>query len=397
MVILKESSSYPESIPGIPENYNFEIGKTLRTINRLDARRVSLQFPDGLLCYAPLIVDTIQKHTGADCVILDDVVYGACCIDDQSITSDLLVHYGHSCLIPITEMETRVLYVFVDIKIDIDHLYELVIRNFTGTIAVIGTIQFNSSVNRLKRLLDAKQKKNCEDCKVHGTKAVEDSLKPLVAGLEAFGIDGGGSCSGGECTCVQSIIPQVRPLSPGEVLGCTSPVISNAKNVIYIGDGRFHLESAMIRNPGLSFYKYCPFTRKLSQEFYDFPKMKEMRELEIARALRGRTFGVILGSLGRQGNRQIFRNVVERLESCGRYRVYKIVVDEINQTILDRFDFIDSFVQVSCPRLSIDWGACYRKPLLSPLEVFYEGDYQMDYYSSEGRAPWKNYNNSYSV
>lgn len=364
MIILKEPSSYPKNVPGIPENYNFEIEKTLRTIDRLGARKVSLQFPDGLLCYAPLIVDTIQRYTGAECVILDDVVYGACCVDDQSVTSDLLVHYGHSCLIPVTEMETRILYVFVDIKIDIDHLYELVTRNFTGAIAIIGTIQFNSSVNKLKRLLDTRQGKGCD---LH-----ERS---------------------GECTCVQPVVPQVRPLSPGEVLGCTSPVIRGAKSVVYIGDGRFHLESAMIRNPQLDFYKYCPFTRKLSQEFYDFPKMKETRELEIKKAFEGRTFGVILGSLGRQGNKQVFKNVVERLESW-RYRVYKIVADEISQEVLDRFGFIDSFVQVSCPRLSIDWGACYRKPLLSPFEVFYEGDYQMDYYSKEGSAPWKNYNNS---
>lgn len=355
MVVLERPSSYPRSIPGIPENYNFEIEKTLRTIDRLSARKVSLQFPDGLLCYAPLIIDVIQSHTGADCVILDDVVYGACCIDDQSITSDLLVHYGHSCLIPVTEMETQVLYVFVDIRIDIEHLCELIAGNFTGAVAIIGTIQFNSSVNRLKRLLNASQ-------------------------------------TGGQGN-LHAVVPQIKPLSPGEVLGCTSPMITNAENVIYIGDGRFHLESAMIRNPGLNFYKYCPFTRKLSQEFYDFTRMRETRELEIKKAFEGETFGAILGSLGRQGNRQIFRNVVRRLESHG-YKVYKIVVDEISQEVLDCFGFVDSFVQVSCPRLSIDWGANYRKPLLSPFEVFYEGSYQMDYYSCEGRAPWKNYNNT---
>jgi 2-(3-amino-3-carboxypropyl)histidine synthase len=359
MVILSAQSDlkYPTKIAGIPENYNFEVQKILKTIEKINAKKIALQFPDGLLAYAPLIIDTIQIYfKEADCTIINDVVYGACCVDDQSIKSDLLIHFGHSCLIPITEMETRVLYIFVDIKIDLDHLYKLILKNFKGKVAIIGTIQFNSSVNKLKRMIES-------------IKSNEDSLSALI--------------------------PQVKPLSPGEVLGCTSPVITGVENVVYLGDGRFHLESAMIRNPNLNFFKYCPFTRKLTEEFYDFKKMKEIRENEIKKALQGKSFGIILGSLGRQGNKKIFQNVVKKLESLGKYKIFKIVVDEINQKILDNFEFIDSFVQVSCPRLSIDWGVCYKKPLLSPFELFYENDYKMDYYSSEGSAPWKNYNNEY--
>ncbi len=44
---------------------------------------------------------------------------------------------------------------------------------------------------------------------------------------------------------------KAKPLSPGEVLGCTSPKISNCDVLVYLGDGRFHLESAMIANPKL--------------------------------------------------------------------------------------------------------------------------------------------------
>ncbi|KAI5179474.1 2-(3-amino-3-carboxypropyl)histidine synthase [Pancytospora epiphaga] len=350
VVILENQPSFPNTVPGLPENYNFELRKTLSMINKLNARRVALQFPDGLLCYAPILIDTIQTNTGAECFIINDVVYGACCIDDKAIPADLLLHYGHSCLIPVTEMCVRVLYIFVDIRIDIDHLKMLITTHFQEPVAIIGTIQFNSSVNRLKKLLNQDK--------------------------EAKG----------------AIVPQIKPLSPGEVLGCTSPLIKDVNTVVYIGDGRFHLESAMIRNPLLNFYKYCPFTRKMTKETYDYEEMIRIRKAEISRALNGRKIGVILGSLGRQGNKVIMDNVISKLKSKN-FQIYRIVVDEINESILDRFDFIDAFVQISCPRLSIDWGACYRKPLLSPFELFYDGEYQMDYYSSEGSAPWKNYNN----
>lgn len=37
-------------------------------------------------------------------------------------------------------------------------------------------------------------------------------------------------------------VPQAKPLSPGEVLGCTSPVIENRDALVFVADGRFHLE-----------------------------------------------------------------------------------------------------------------------------------------------------------
>jgi 2-(3-amino-3-carboxypropyl)histidine synthase len=41
------------------------------------------------------------SYTNVDVVIMGDVAYGACCIDDygaRALKCDLLIHYGHSCL-----------------------------------------------------------------------------------------------------------------------------------------------------------------------------------------------------------------------------------------------------------------------------------------------------------
>lgn len=37
-------------------------------------------------------------------------------------------------------------------------------------------------------------------------------------------------------------VPQAKPLSPGEVLGCTSPVIEQMDALVFVADGRFHQE-----------------------------------------------------------------------------------------------------------------------------------------------------------
>jgi hypothetical protein len=55
-------------------------------------------------------------------------------------------------------------------------------------------------------------------------------------------------------------IPKARPLSPGEVLGCTAPVLAeqglgDADALVFVADGRFHLEAIMIANPTLPAYR----------------------------------------------------------------------------------------------------------------------------------------------
>ena len=70
---------------------------------------------------------------------------------------DLLVHYGHSCLVPITETKRKILYVFVEIQIDISHFVDTVLYNFQDlkdqTIYILGTIQFNNSLFLAKKSL----------------------------------------------------------------------------------------------------------------------------------------------------------------------------------------------------------------------------------------------------
>ena len=90
---------------------------------------------------------------------MGDVTYGACCVDDIAsdiMDCDLLVHYGHSCLVPVTETRRKVMYVFVEISIDIEHFVDTVAYNFTDKnkmYNLLSTIQFNSSLFQAKQSL----------------------------------------------------------------------------------------------------------------------------------------------------------------------------------------------------------------------------------------------------
>ena len=228
---ILENPLIEEAIKCLPSNYNFEIHKTLWRIKQLDAKKVGLQMPEGLLLFATTVADIIEHFTECEeVVIMGDVTYGACCIDDftaESLGIELLVHYGHSCLVPIDRTASiKVLYIFVDIKIDVLHFVETIRLNFPvdQALAFVSTVQFIAM------------------------------LHAAAAQLRTEGYN--------------VAVPQSKPLSAGEILGCTSPSLDGTtKAVIYLGDGRFHLESAMIANPTVPAFKYVDLSQLFLKQF----------------------------------------------------------------------------------------------------------------------------------
>ena len=114
------------------------------------------------MLFGCMICDIIKVFTNCNTIILGDVTYGACCVDDiasDELDCDLLVHYGHSCLVPITETRRKAMYVFVEISIDLQHFIDTILFNFedkTKPYYLISTIQFNSSLFQAKQELVAK-------------------------------------------------------------------------------------------------------------------------------------------------------------------------------------------------------------------------------------------------
>ncbi|KAI0385422.1 putative diphthamide synthesis protein-domain-containing protein [Hypomontagnella monticulosa] len=353
-----------DAISLLPANYSFEIPKTIHRIRSSGSKRVGLQMPEGLLMFATTISDILTQFCpGIETLIMGDVTYGACCIDDytaRALGCDLLVHYAHSCLIPVDVTKIKVLYVFVDISIDTSHLLATLERNFAPpkTIAMVGTIQFNATI--------------------HGVRST----------LERAGF--------------KVLIPQIAPLSKGEILGCTSPRLPDSENVdviLYLGDGRFHLESIMIHNPNISAYRYDPYSRKLTRETYGHEEMQSIRKDAITTAKRAKKWGLILGSLGRQGNPHTMTLIEEKLKRMGIPWV-NLLLSEIFPGKLAMMSDVECWVQVACPRLSIDWGYAFPRPLLTPYEALValgeredwskSGVYPMDYYAREGLGRTKN-------
>ncbi|KAF9247000.1 putative diphthamide synthesis protein-domain-containing protein [Melanogaster broomeanus] len=420
-----------QAINQLPSNYSFEIHKTIHHVRKNRAKMVALQMPEGLQMFACTIADIIERFTDALTVIMGDVTYGACCIDDYTAVAlgcDMLVHYGHSCLVPIDQTTIKTLYVFVEIAIDSVHLAETVRLNFPSDRATFHDQLLDSEETNAKipaghqigktRHLRIEGPQSPSDATGHGhaqhsqtspqpTRLALVSTIQFVAALQklkeeltmehgdvavpALPSDGTSSASTGK---YEATIPRSKPLSPGEILGCTAPPLSDVDALLYLGDGRFHLESIMIANPTVPAFRYDPYSKKLTRERYNHDEMRTIRDQAVQSARKSisafspplsqsqdslaldsatkisdpahlpHIWGVVLGTLGRQA-------ITNQLSTSRVPIPYMpILLSELSPAKLSLFSpHISTFVQTSCPRLSIDWGYAFDRPLLSPYET----------------------------
>ncbi|KAG8919967.1 Diphthamide biosynthesis protein 1 [Tulasnella sp. 418] len=398
---------------------------------------------------------------------MGDVTYGACCIDDFTAVAlgcDMLIHYGHSCLVPIDTTTIKTLYVFVEIGIDSSHLAQTIRMNFpsdrvefkkkildvdernrvypagtklhsgkailqleppplqddsTGAskketteedkktqvptptkLALVSTIQFVAAVQKLHEGLSSPPQDMTSSSDSQALTSNEGAVT-----TKGLNIDQGR---------YETVIPRSKPLSPGEILGCTAPRLSqDVDALIYVGDGRFHLESIMIANPEVPAFRYDPYSKKLTRERYDHEEMQAVRTQAVRAARKTidaplsnedkRLWGVVLGTLGRQGNYKQLENIMQQLSiHSSSIPFIPILLSELSPSKLSLFppSHISTFIQTSCPRLSIDWGYAFPTPLLSPYEASVtlgatkgwdkeeggEGVYPMDFYAATGDA-----------
>jgi len=149
----------------------------------------------------------------------------------------------------------------------------------------------------------------------------------------------------------------------------------------------------MIANPTVPAFRYDPYSKKLTRERYNHTEMRTVRDEAVQAARRSINaftsangessvsvssgkddtplWGVVLGTLGRQGSFKQLQAITNQLRSSRTPIPYMpILLSELAPAKLALFNpHIATFVQTSCPRLSIDWGYAFDRPLLTPYET----------------------------
>jgi 2-(3-amino-3-carboxypropyl)histidine synthase len=80
------------------EKYELEIPKIVSNIKNQGAKKVLLQFPEGLKPYAQVICDEVSEKANCECFIWMGTCFGACDVplEVEKLGVDMIVQFGHS-------------------------------------------------------------------------------------------------------------------------------------------------------------------------------------------------------------------------------------------------------------------------------------------------------------
>ena len=308
-------------------NHELEIVEVIEKIRDLNAKKVGLQFPEGLKVHATKIAGQIEQETGALVIISADPCYGACDVADLDMIDsvDVLVHFGHRPL----PLDYDLPVIFVDAHSNMD---------------VMGCVK--SSID----MLDKYKKIGLVTTTQHLHLLKEVSVFLEKNGKEILMEEGAGTIK-------------------GQVLGCNFSAIKNldADAFLYVGSGNFHALGIKLftDKPVIVADPYLGDAREI-EEFAD--RILRIRYARIAKAMDAKKFGIIVSSKKGQSRLELAKAIKSLLEESGR-EGFILLLDDVSPNILLPFMDLDAFVMTACPRIAIDDSIMYKKPLLTPQEL----------------------------
>ena len=312
------------------KQFDFEEERVKQEIIKLGAKRVLIQLPQGLKNEGIRIAKIIEK-TGALPIISADPCYGACDLataEAESLSTDLIIHYGHSKLLKYEKVPT--IYVEARATLSIDEAVEkaLPLIEKWHKIGLATTVQHVQTLDEAKEIL-------------------------IRAGKTVMIGDAG------------------RMSYPGQVIGCDySNVRSIANDVeafLFIGGGRFHalglalstLKPTIVADP----YEKQAYT--LDEEVQ---KTLKKRWANVQEAEKAKTFAVLVGLKIGQKRVDEALSIREKLKKSGK-DAYILAFRELTPEVLMEFPVVDAYVNIACPRISIEDASRFRKPVLTLNEA----------------------------
>jgi len=87
-------------------------------------------------------------------------------------------------------------------------------------------------------------------------------------------------------------------------------------------------------------YRYDPYSKEFTREYYDIKSMHNIRQKEINKAANGQIWGLVLGSLGRQGSPKVLQTIKQRLKAKGKQFI-QVIMPELMPDKLKLFKNVD--------------------------------------------------------
>ncbi len=292
-----------------------DISDLIERLKKRGARKVVLQFPEGLKRRSAEMV-AVLKDAGFEVAVSGDPCYGACDLALGHLEpSDVLVHFGHA---PVDEQQ-QVIFEPWAVAFDVTVLENALPFLRGTTVGLVTTVQHVGLI------------------------------PAMITFLQSRGI----TCTVGEGSR--------RTPFPGQVLGCSFAAAraSGADEILFVGTGLFHPTGIAIATRA-RVIALDPLTGTAQEVHGDTLMRRRFAVMEKARGAR--TVGIIVSTKSGQKREKLAERLVRLSDNAVIVTMREVTPDE-----LLNLGFA-CYVNTACPRLAYDDQVRFPVPVLSPQE-----------------------------
>ena len=289
--------------------------KIFQEIKNRKSVSVALNAPDGLLPKVQQTASNIMKRFGIPAFVLADPTWGSCDLNSNGakvLGTSLLFNIGHTINMESFEKNVIMIDAFDDIS------FEKVAKKSINVL----------QGKKISLLTDSQHLHEIEPVK----KILEEGGITVVIG------HGKGQ------------------LNDGQVFGCEfypAKEIEEQVDVnVFLGQSNFHAAGVALATNKPT-YVLDPYFNEVREVSEFAKKLQKKANLAIFKAAEAETFGIIIGLKEGQLSKLTALKFKKELEKEGK-SVQLIALTDITNERLKNLKGIDAFIQVACPRISID-------------------------------------------
>lgn len=301
--------------------------RIFKIINERKPRSVALNGPEALIPKIQNSASSITEKFGIPAYVIGDTCWGSCDLNTHAadmLGAEILFNIGHTISMETFDKKVVMIDAFDDIifdRIARKCALELKSKNY-NSISLVTDSQHLNQITRVREI------------------------------FEEFGY--------------QVIIGRGKgQLNDAQVFGCEFYPAYNVQNqvdaYIFLGQSAFHSASIAISTEKPT-YMLDPYFEEYSEVTGIAKQLQKKAILSIYKALDAEVIGIIIGLKEGQFAHIKALELKKSFERLGK-KVQLIALTDITEDRIQIFKGIDAFVQVACPRISIDNH--FKKPVLS--------------------------------
>ncbi|KAH6580277.1 hypothetical protein BASA61_009740 [Batrachochytrium salamandrivorans] len=337
---------------------------------------VALQFPDSLLSYAPAVVELLrllihtpllkysQSDHQIDLVVLADTTFGSCCVDSvaaEHARSDLILHYGPSCLSRPTSDFPVVLILEtnpIEVEETVAYFLSQFESDFQQPVLVLYDVAYHHAEVALKLALSS----------AGFTNLIWPHVQTAY-NMPAF------TKSGFDCKHLSSTLPSLQDSSivireaQGRQYSLPPGLKLEDISMFYVGGESLTLTNIMMTHSVCKqVVVYDPVLKSGNLQSGPVNKLLMRRYFMVQKAKDADVVGIVVGTIGLASYLPVIENLKRLVLASGK-KPYMLALGKPSPAKLGNFLEIDVFVLVACPQNALLDTRDFHRPIVTPFEL----------------------------